>query len=139
MTAIRSLFAQRHLAVLLCAAALLLRLIVPTGYMIGQVQGHAAIVLCPGAGPLPARHDGMAMAHHASPGHPAGHSDGAPTHDMPCAFAGLSAPGLAAADPVQLAGLVVFVMAVGIARIVLPPLRAAPHLRPPLRGPPPLS
>ncbi|MEJ8629079.1 hypothetical protein P0F65_02870 [Sphingomonas sp. I4] len=53
MTAIRSLFAQRHLAVLLCAAALLLKLIVPTGYMVGPVDGGMGIVLCPGSAPCP--------------------------------------------------------------------------------------
>ena len=39
MQAIRHLLAQRHLAVLICAAALLLKLLVPTGYMIDSDHG----------------------------------------------------------------------------------------------------
>lgn len=148
VTAIRSLLAQRHLAVLLCAAALLLKLIVPTGYMIGAVQGHAAIILCPSGGPMPqvapTAHDGMAMAGHemvleAGNGHPAGHSGGSHAREMPCAFAGLTAAGLAATDPVRLALLIAFVMVVARVPLALPGLHAAPYLRPPLRGPPALS
>ncbi len=148
VTAIRCLLAQRHLAVLLCAAALLLKLIVPTGYMIGAVQGHAAIILCPSGGPMPqvapTAHDGMAMAGHervreAGNAHPAGHSDGSHAREMPCAFAGLAAAGLAATDPVQLALLIAFVMVVARVQLALPGLHAAPYLRPPLRGPPALS
>lgn len=148
MTAIRSLFAQRHLAVLLCAAALLLKLLIPAGYMIGQVDGQAAIILCPGSAPVPdtapmAHGGAMAMDHgsmvHDRSGHGAGHSDKDHGRDMPCAFAGLTAPGLAATDPIQLALLIAFVMAVGLAMPVLPRPVAAPYLRPPLRGPPALS
>ncbi|WP_428968505.1 hypothetical protein ACQR50_12065 [Sphingomonas sp. Xoc002] len=146
MTAIRSLFAQRHLAVLICTAALLLKLLIPAGYMIGQVDGRAAIILCPGRAPapVPMAHDGaMAMAHaamsHARSEHGSGHSGQDHGRDMPCAFAGLTAPGLAATDPIQLALLIAFVMAIGLAMPVLPRPVAAPYLRPPLRGPPALS
>jgi len=150
VTAIRSLFAQRHLAVLICAAALLLKLLIPAGYMIGQVDGRAAIILCPGSAPVPApapvpmAHDGaMAMDHaamsHARSEQGSGHSGQDHGRDMPCAFAGLTAPGLAATDPIQLALLIAFVMAVGLAMPVLPRPVVAPHLRPPLRGPPALS
>ncbi|WP_294272452.1 hypothetical protein [uncultured Sphingomonas sp.] len=154
MTAIRSLFAQRKLAVLLCAAALLLKLLIPTGYMVGQVNGHAAIILCPASGPVPdlsatghgktMTHGGaMAMGHgtmvHDGSGHGSGHSDEDHGRESPCAFAGLAAPGLAAADPIQLALLIAFVMGVGLAVPVLPRPAPAPYLRPPLRGPPALS
>ncbi len=148
MTAIRSLFAQRHLAVLICAAALLLKLLIPAGYMIGQVDGRTAIILCPGSAPVagmaPMAHDAaMAMDHghmvHDRSGHGSGHSDKDHGRDMPCAFAGLTAPGLAATDPIQLALLIAFVMAVGLTMPVLLRPVAAPYLRPPLRGPPALS
>lgn len=147
VTAIRTLFAQRHLAVLICAAALLVKLIVPAGFMVGQVDGHAAIILCPGSGPVPpalvARHEAMAMPgqaamHHGMGDHP-DHSDDTHGRDMPCAFAGLAAPGLAAVDPIQLALLLVFILALGVAQATTPPPCAAPYLRPPLRGPPSLS
>lgn len=148
VTAIRSLFAQRHLAVLLCAAMLLVKLLVPTGYMIGQVDGHAAIILCPGSAPVPdmapmAHGGGMAMDDavmvHAPGEHGSGHSDKDHGRDMPCAFAGLTAPGLAATDPIQLALLIAFVMGVGLAMPVLLRAAAGLYLRPPLRGPPALS
>ena len=153
MTAIRSLFAQRHLAVLICAAALLLKLVVPAGYMIGQVDGRTAIILCPGSAPaadMASMTQGAtpAMAHvpmaHSpiehGPGDPdPGHSDRDHGRDTPCAFAGLAAPGLAMTDPIQLALLIAFVMAIGLAMPVPPRPLAAPYLRPPLRGPPALS
>lgn len=143
VTAIRSLFAQRHLAVLLCAATLLLKLIVPTGYMIGQVDGHAAILLCPGSGPVlqtvMASHDGMTMmSHHARGDRPTGHPGGSHQHETPCAFAGLAAPGLAVIDPIQLAQLIAFILAVGLVAVRLPRARPILYLRPPLRGPPAL-
>ncbi|WP_332785534.1 hypothetical protein [Sphingomonas sp. PB1R3] len=144
MTAIRSLFAQRHLAVLLCAAALLLKLIVPTGYMVGPVDGGMGVVLCPGSAPLPSPsghhvmpgHDATA---HVATGHPPGHSDKGHGRDLPCAFSGLAAPVLATTDPIQLVLLIAFVMAAGIAWGT--PLRrpAVPRSRPPSRGPPALS
>lgn len=148
VTAIRSLFAQRHLAVLICAAALLLKLMIPAGYMIGQVDGRATIILCPGSAPapdpVPVAHGGaMAMDHatmsHDRSGHGSRHSDPDHGRDIPCGFAGLSAPGLAATDPIQLALLVAFVMAIGLAMPVLSRSVTAPYLRPPLRGPPALS
>ena len=33
-------------------SALLLKLVIPSGYMIGEAQGHMAIVLCPGTMPV---------------------------------------------------------------------------------------
>ena len=79
MTAIRSLFAQRKLAVLLCAAALLLKLLIPNGYMVGQVDGHAAIILCPASGPVP---DLSATGHGKTHDAWRGHGDGS-RHDGP--------------------------------------------------------
>ena len=55
---------------------------------------------------------------------------------MPCAFSGLSAATLGAIDPIQLAGLIAFVLALGFTTSVLPAPSRPAHLRPPLRGPP---
>ncbi|MBB3881072.1 hypothetical protein [Sphingomonas pseudosanguinis] len=150
MTAIRSLIAQRHLAALLCVAALLLKLVIPSGYMIGEAQGHMAIVLCPGTMPVA---DAMS---HAPPGDmttmhgmPHGvmadhgrsdHRDGQHGRaEMPCAFAGLSAAALAAVDPIQLVALLAFVLTTGFVALTANVRPAPPYLRPPLRGPPALS
>jgi hypothetical protein len=129
----RHLFAQRRLAMLLCGAALLLKLMVPTGYMIGTDHGRLAITVCSGTAP-----GTMTMA---MPGMHGGSGDHGTSKEhgkteMPCAFAGLSAAMLAAVDPVLLAGLIAFVMAIGLVGTVLPTPSAAAHLRPPLRGPP---
>jgi hypothetical protein len=45
---IRHLVAQRHLAVLICAVTLLLKLLVlvPTGYMIDSDHGPTVVTIC---------------------------------------------------------------------------------------------
>ena len=131
--AVRRLLMKRYFAVLLCAATLLLKLLVPTGYMIGSEQGRLTIELCSGVVPRP-----MAMAmpgmHDDVPAH--GKSKDHGKAEMPCAFAGLSAAALGAIDPLQLAVLIAFVMAVGLAPLVAPTIMRFGYVRPPLRGPP---
>lgn len=133
MQAFRHLLAQRHLTVLMCAATLLLKLWVPTGYMIDTASGHIAITLCSGFAPVPMT---MAMPglHRDMPDH--GKSEDHGKAEMPCAFAGLAAAMTGAIDPVQLAVLIAFVMATGLI-CSIPPAPSDPiYLRPPLRGPP---
>ncbi|WP_312490321.1 hypothetical protein [Sphingomonas sp.] len=150
MTAIRSLIAQRHLAALLCLAALLLKLVVPSGYMIGEARGRWAIMLCPGTitapqstplDPVSAMPTMPGMSHAAATDH--GRSDHPDDRhqraEMPCAFAGLSAAALAATDPIQLVALLAFVLATGFVAVAATVRSAPPYLRPPLRGPPALS
>lgn len=144
MHAFRHLLAQRHLALLILGAALLLKLLVPTGYMIDASDGRLSVIMCPGVAPQPAEpaamHGAMGGHHQAMADHGAPtHHDGSGQHgqvEMPCAFAGLSAAALGAIDPIQLAALIAFVLAIGLAAVVPPaPVRAV-YLRPPLRGPP---
>ena len=133
MFAVRSLLAQRYFAALLCAATLLLKLLVPTGYMIGNEHGRMTIELCSGVVEMP-----TVMAMPGMHGDMAGHGK-SPDHgktEMPCAFAGLSAVSLGAVDPIQLAALIAFVMVVGLSPAVLPAIIRRCYLRPPLRGPP---
>lgn len=129
MQTVRHLFAQRHLAVLLCAAALLLKLLVPTGYMIESDHGRLAVVVCSGIAPATSMemHDGVAE-HGKSKDHGKA--------DMPCAFSGFSAAMTTAIDPVQLAALIAFVMALGLMVATVPVPSRPAFLRPPLRGPP---
>ncbi len=133
MRAIRQLLAQRHLAVLLCAATLLLRVLVPTGYMIGTAHGDPAIILCPGTVPAAT---GAAMPGMRGDMHEHGDTGDHGKAQQPCAFAGLSAAMLGAIDPIQLAALIAFVLTLG--RVATPPpVPTQPgYLRPPLRGPP---
>lgn len=133
MQAVRQLLAQRHFAVLICAAALLLKLLVPTGYMIGSDHGHIAITICSGVAPAT-----MAMDMPGMHGDMAGH-DKSKDHgkaEMPCAFSALSAAMTAAIDPIQLAALIAFVMAIGLAGVLLPAPYGPTYLRPPSRAPP---
>ena len=140
VTAVRRLLAHRQLAVLICAAALLLKLLVPTGYMIASVDGRIAMTLCPGVMPPPAptmpATPGMhgAMPEHGGAGHgtPKDHGKA----ELPCAFTGLSAATLGAVYPVQLAALIAFVMGVALVGVLLRAPFPPRHLRPPLRGPP---
>ncbi len=133
MQAVRHLLAQRHLAVLLCAATLLLKLLIPIGYMVDSDHGRIIITICSGTAPRPMTME-MPGMHGDMPDH--GKSKDHGKAEMPCAFSGLSAAMLGPIDPVQLAALIVFILALGLtATISLAPSRPA-YLRPPLRGPP---
>lgn len=133
MQAVRHLLAQRNLAILICAATLLLKLLVPTGYMIANDHGRIAITLCPDTGPAPTTID-MPGMHGDMADH--GKSKDHSKAEMPCAFSGLSAAVLGAIDPIQLAALIAFVIALGLTPSFLPAPSQPAYLRPPLRGPP---
>lgn len=138
--AIRHLLAQRHLAVLICASALLLKLLVPTGYMIANEAGRLTVTICSGvvSTAMPMTMSGMdadmAAMHGTMPDH-----DGSKKHgkvEMPCAYAGLSAQVLGAVDPVLLTTALAYVATNALLTAPRPALKPAPHLRPPSRGPP---
>ncbi|UZK68709.1 hypothetical protein OKW76_11740 [Sphingomonas sp. S1-29] len=117
---------HRALAALLLAAVLAMKMLVPAGYMTNVSGTTITVAVCNGSGP-------MTITIPMEQGHDeADRGDDA----MPCAFAGVPGAMLAATDPVLLLGAILFVLALGLSRsrIVLP--RAAPYLRPPLRGPP---
>lgn len=139
MQAIRHLLAQRQVTLWLYAATLILRLLMPTGYMIGSDHGHVAIIACPSV-TAPVQAAAMPMMHHAAESRPSDHhpTDHGPS-DGPCAFAGLSAAMLGAVDPVLLAGLVAFILRLGFVATRVANPAAFRHARPPLRGPPALA
>jgi len=116
---------RRHpgVAATIVAAALLLRVLVPAGFMPSFSGGQFNVSICTGKGP--------AQLHLAVPGE---HSESAAS---PCAFADLSLPLLTDADPVQLAAALAFAVAAALVLAVALPARRTAHLRPPLRGPPP--
>lgn len=139
MKAVRQLLAQRHLAVLLCAATLLLKLLVPTGYMIDNDHGRMTIAICSGTAPrmmtmeMPGMHGDM-PDHGKSKDHGTSKDHG--KADVPCAFAGFSSAMLGSIDPVQLAALIVFILSLGLIATIPPAPSHPAYLRPPLRGPP---
>lgn len=134
MGAIRHLLAQRHLAVLLCVATLLLKLLVPTGYMIDNRSGHIGITICSGFGPATTMMMNMPGMHGDMPDD--GKSKDHGKAGMPCAFSGMSTAMLVSIDPVQLAALIFFILALGLIATIPPTPSRPAYLRPPLRGPP---
>lgn len=76
------------MAALLCAATFLLKLLVPTGYMIDNTSGHVSIIVCSGFGPATGMTD-MPGMHDDMPDHSKSQKQG--KAEMPCTFSGLSA------------------------------------------------
>jgi hypothetical protein len=126
------LLTYRAAAALVVALALVVRVLVPAGFMPMVDRGGISIVLCTGTGPQTVSMAMPGMDHGAEHG-PAKHDGGKP--EAPCAFAGLSAPALGGADPALLLGALLFILLAGWAPVRRPAV-AAPRLRPPLRGPP---
>ena len=137
MTAIRALFRLHPaLATLLAAAALAMKLLVPSGFMPVIGATGVTIQLCPAAGAVAGAP--ALMMHHAmtAPSSTHGEPMPAPKAEMPCAFAGLAAPTLAAADVVLLAAALAFVALRAVRGATPTTPRRAARLRPPLRAPP---
>ena len=130
MRSIRAfVYAHRRLTVLLLAAALLLRIVVPAGFMPVLDQSRMVVGVCNGMGASKMVIE-IPGLEHKTPSNEAQKS---------CAFSDLSLPSLAGTDPILAAALALFILALGLSfSLQLPP--AAPvRLRPPLRGPPLLS
>lgn len=128
----RFLLVNRHLAALVCVAALATKLLVPSGYMVSPGHGRIAITICSGVDSGSASMDMPGMQTGADHGQPKEHGKA----EMPCAFSSLLAQALAAADAVLLIAAAAFLLRLG--RL---PARAAArpvtrYLRPPSRGPP---
>jgi len=115
---------HRLLACLLFAAALAMRVLVPAGFM-PVASGGLAVEFCSGSGPVT-----MVMEFPGVPGK-AEHKA-----DSPCAFGALAAPGLAGADPIQLAIALALIALVALFWAAPVPVHRATHLRPPPQGPP---
>jgi hypothetical protein len=101
--------------------------------MINNDYGRIAITICSGFGPATTTMD-MPGMYGDMPGHSKSKDHG--KAEMPCAFSGLSAAMLGSIDPIQLAALIVFILALGLIATIPPAPSQPAHLRPPLRGPP---
>ena len=111
-----------------------MKVLVPTGYMASVEHGAIGIELCSGFGPMKMSMPMAGMSHHDGQGdHGKGDHNKA---EQPCAFAGLSAPSLAAVDSIMLALAIAFIIAIAFRVVSMPGGRAPAFLRPPLRGPP---
>ena len=82
---------SRHALILAVGCALMLRILIPAGWMpIADAHG-LRIVLCGGTGPVEAQVDHAAEGHHPAAHHKK--SDDRTSHtDQPCAFAGMALP-----------------------------------------------
>ena len=116
------------------ACALVMKVLVPAGFMPVVSAGRVTIEICAGTAPAP-----MSMATTMSMPGMAHHADksGHQGREMPCAFSGLTAPSLAAADPLLLAIAIAFIVALVFRVRAAIPVAARAYLRPHLRGPPP--
>jgi hypothetical protein len=133
----RTLLAQRHLAMLICVAALAMKLLVPAGYMLSAHHGRISVTLCAGVAPSPAppaMTAPMAGMHDGTRDHERKDSHG--QVELPCAFAGLAHQALAAADPILLAAAIAYIVALGVMARAHRLTPVSHHLRPYLRGPP---
>ena len=119
---------HRRLVACLIALALLMKVLVPTGYMLGTSAGSITVELCSGYGPMTMRMPGM--AHHQSEN--GGHGKA----EQPCAFSGLSAPLLGVADPTLLALVLAFIVATAFRASARDLVQTPAFLRPPTTGPP---
>ena len=124
---------RRPWATWLIAAALLMKVIVPAGYMPVISDGAIAIQLCSGFGP-----EMMAMAMPGMGDHH-GEIDHSGKGDMPCGFAGHAPAAIAGADPILLIAAIAFIIATLFRMPLFRPVRRIGYLRPYLRGPPAIS
>lgn len=122
--------ANRPFACAVLALALLLKIVIPAGFMPATSNGQLVVSVCSGMGPTTMVMTIPGIAHKAD-----GDGHGSKP-EQPCAFAGFAAPSLAAADLFLLAAAILFVLALGMRPLVLPASTVPPYLRPPLRGPP---
>lgn len=122
------LSAHRRPAAWLVALALVMKVLVPAGYMPVFSHGSIALELCSGYGPEKMAMPGMDR-HGDKPGAPM-------KDDMPCGFGGHAGGAMAGVDPILLIVALSFIAATVFRRPLVSRLRPIAFLRPPLRGPP---
>lgn len=134
MTTLRDhLLRHRALAILVVIAALCMKIVVPSGYMIGQNSKVLTVQICD-----------EISGNHAVKQLVVPMKDGGSDSDQKqgkgeCPFASLSMAPMAGADPSLLALALAFILALGFAPARIPLPKRVSYLRPPLRGPPALA
>lgn len=135
MFALRLLLRTHYrLAMLLVVAALLVKAVVPVGYMVGQSSKTFTVTICAdGSGEVQSRAITVPMKLGSHDSQDAARSGKA------CAYSATSMAVLGGADAPLLAIALLFILALGFAPVKPLQLRLTNHLRPPLRGPPALA
>ncbi len=133
VTALRALLLRhRALAILVVAAALCLKALVPAGYMLETGHKVLTVAVCmDSAGHTVTRDIVVPMK-----GSPAGEAAKHAEAGKACAWSALAMAALAGSDALLLAAALAFILALGFAPLAAPLPRRAVWLRPPLRGPP---
>ncbi len=126
------LLQHRFLAILVVMAALCMKIVVPTGFMIGQNSKVLTVQLCTDSlgHAVTAK---IAIPMKGEPGDSSGKQGKAE-----CPFASLSMASMTGADPALLALALAFILALGFAPTPTSLPKRVSYLRPPLRGPPAL-
>ncbi|MEJ7934127.1 DUF2946 family protein [Sphingobium sp. AN558] len=135
MQSIRTAFIRhRALCIMLMAAVLCLKALVPTGYMVVQDARILTVQICADAtGQIMTTQIAIPMERKAG-GQQRDHGKG---EDV-CPYSALSMLSLASVDAVLLAVAIALILALGIAPVRQSGAWRVPYLRPPLRGPPAL-
>lgn len=124
---------QRMLAMMIVALALCVKVIVPTGYMVGSSSTMLLTVLICDDGTGSHKTATIAVEKESGPKEQSG---GHGKADMPCPLPALSMASVGGADAPLLALALAFILALGFTPSSPAPLAARAYLRPPLRGPP---
>lgn len=125
-------FQRRSWAMMLVALALLVRALVPAGYMVASSTLTLNIQLCSDA------QGGHASMKIVVP-RLGDKKDGSGTHtqkNQPCAFSALTMASLAGADDLLLAQAIAFILITSTLLVASLACLPFAHQRPPLRGPP---
>lgn len=118
---------------LVMALALCMKIVVPSGYMLGSSGAKFLTVEICGDGASPHKFTQIAIPlKDGSQGHGDEHGKG----DSPCPYTALSMASLGGADAPLLGIGLAFILALGFTALIPAPLGQISHLRPPLRGPP---
>jgi hypothetical protein len=128
MTRLRALLlTHRRLAAAVLALALVLKVLVPTGFMPGTEDGRLTVRICaePGSALLV-----------SLPLKPGEHHNDSASADGACPYAALGHATLGGADPLVLALALAFILLLGFAPAPALRLVRWRHRAPPLRGPP---
>ncbi|OCC25538.1 hypothetical protein MB02_02580 [Croceicoccus estronivorus] len=135
-------FFQTHawLAASLLALALCMKALVPAGYMIGNASPDSTVLnvqLCTASLDGPVSHQ-IVIPQDEKNAAPGSQDDGGhdKSHNGVCPYTALSMASLSGADAALLAVALLFILALGFAKVRSPRVERPAFFTPPLRGPP---
>lgn len=132
MSTVRALIRDyRALALLLLGCALMVKAVIPQGYMVGGAQQHLTVQLCLDG----ITHKSILVAIPGK-GSDTGDNKSGKSANEHCAFTSLSMGALGGADAPLIALALLFIIAAGFAPLYRVLEGRTGQVRPPLRGPP---